>query len=154
MGVPYGLDGRTDLRLRGNTALFAAAGLKRQVLGTDTSPLAASAGVEASFNAGVIATVVAYGFASVPVIVSVHPGRRVALYVAPRDTVVGAAGLYSSAETHEEARAPSGRHYPGLAYGVVLGERVRFVLEVGHDRHDLARPSQVSAGVLVPMGGR
>lgn len=137
------LDDRTDLVFGGTSSLFGYLGARRQLAGTADSPLALGIGAEGGANLVLAALGTGYVYGSVPAVLSVHPSRRLALYVAPRYTAVAVFPLFPSDLNRDEAEAWG---FAGVSYGAVVDERI--TLEVAHPDGGLA-PTQVSVAFTV-----
>jgi hypothetical protein len=147
LAATYGLGPRTDVGVRFDTALFGAARLKHQVLGTRTSPLAASVGLEVGASPmALLVGGVGYGYASAPLVVSYHPHEAFAVYAAPRYTVVTAFQALGPPPA-ADGRGDAAWGVPGLAYGVTYGTRYRLAAEVSHV--DDLRSVQLALGVRI-----
>ena len=141
----YGVGPRTDVGVRFDTAFFTALRVKHQVLGTRTSPFAASIGLEAGGHLmALLAGGVGYGYASAPLTLSYHPREALAVYAAPRYTVVTASQLLP-APPRSSSRGGAVWGVPGLTYGVAYGRRVRLAAEVSHV--DGPAPVQLALGL-------
>ncbi len=140
----FGVGARTDVGLGFNSAQFLSARVRHQVVGTAASSFAVGVGAEGGVNpAAAVFLGVAYLYGTVPVYASFHPTERVALYVVPRYTVVTVAPVPESGRTKT-----SSWRFPGLAYGVALGERHRLAVELAHADGSTPLPSQVSVAFV------
>jgi len=139
----FGIGDRTDIGVRVNSAMFLAARVKQQVIGTPTSLFAASVGLEGGVNPGVLLVGgVAYVYGTVPVYLSLHPRETVALYAVPRYAVTNITTVASAPDAERSGTARWG--YPGLTYGVAIGTDRRVFVEVAHLGRGAFAPSQFS----------
>jgi hypothetical protein len=145
-----GIGDRTDLRVRANSAMFLAARVKQQLVGTPTSLFAASVGAEVGVNPGALLVGgVAYVYGTVPVYLSLHPRENVSLYAVPRYAVTN---ITTVAQPPSGTRSGTARWgYPGLTYGVGIGTRRRVFVEVSHLGRGAFTPSQVGVAFSTPV---
>lgn len=143
-GVAVGIGERTDVGFKINTSQFLSARVKQQLVGTQSSLFAASIGVEGGANPGAFAFGgVAYVYGTIPLYLSIHPREDVALYAVPRYAFTSVSELSRPSDERETVFWD----YPGLTYGVLVGDDVRGAAELSHVGEGAFLPTQLSLGI-------
>lgn len=139
---------RLDLGGKVDLSSFLTAQVRYQLLGNRQSTWAVGAGAEFGLMLAPVLIGGTFYYYSVPVIVSYHPTERLCVYANPRYTF-GQRRVVENANGSGRDAFRQNRQQSGFAYGVLMGSKNKFSLEVGHFSDNLYQPTQVALSYTI-----
>jgi hypothetical protein len=145
--VKYGWSDKFDLGINLDQSTFIGPCFKYQFLGDQNSKSAASIGLEGSFLLGAFVFGNFTNYLTTPLFLSAHPSDYVAIYFTPR--FIHTSVYVFASETTDDLLGPGPKlNVYGHSYGIVLGRKYKFALELSNFSRRFFKPTQISLGYI------
>ncbi len=144
----YGFSQKLDIALTVDQNTFLSPSIKYQFIGDNKSHFASSIGLETGVNFFTFLFGNFTHYVTVPLYLSYHPKNNISLYLTPR--YINTSEYIFNKQSSSPGAGDSFSQL-GSSYGIILGSKHKFALEISNFGLDYYKPTQFSIGYIFTL---